>query len=243
VLATGTPTVVVLLAGRPYALGDAVTSAAAIVQTFFPGEAGTRAIAGVLSGRVNPSGRLPVSVPAHPGAQPSTYLAAPLARATEVSNIDPTAAFAFGHGIGYTTFEWTALTHGPASIGVGEAASLAMSIRNTGDRAGTEIVQLYLHDPVASVVRPTQRLLGFARVDLEPGEEIALTVDVPTDLVNFTSRAGQRIVEAGEIVLGLGRSSADIPITHSVELSGDTRVVGHDRELHATFTERGRRGA
>ena len=242
VLATGTPTVVVLLAGRPYALGDAVTSAAAIVQTFFPGEAGTRAIAGVLSGRVNPSGRLPVSVPAHPGAQPSTYLAAPLARATEVSNIDPTAAFPFGHGIGYTSFEWTALPPGAATAPTDGTASLAVSVRNTGSRAGSEIVQLYLHDPVASVVRPTQRLLGFTRVDLEPGEEVALTIDVPADLVNFTSRAGERIVEAGEIVLGLGRSSADIPITHSVELTGETRVVGHDRELHATFTVRGRRG-
>jgi beta-xylosidase len=242
VLATGTPTVVVLLAGRPYALGDAVTSAAAIVQTFFPGEAGTRAIAGVLSGRVNPSGRLPVSIPAHPGAQPSTYLAAPLAQATSVSNIDPTAAFAFGHGIGYTSFEWSPLAHGPAAVPTDGTMSVALSVRNTGDRAGTEIVQLYLHDPVASVVRPTQRLLGYTRVDLEPGEEIALSIEVPADLVNFTSRGGERVVEAGEIVLGLGRSSSDIPITHTVELTGSTRVVGNNRELHPRFTARGRRG-
>src|ERR1035437_2286197 len=106
VLATGTPTVVTLLAGRPYALGTAPVQAAAIVQSFFPGEEGTPAIAGVLSGRVNPSGRLPVSVPSHPGAQPATYLAAPLARKNRVSNIDPGAAFPFGHGLGYTSFEW-----------------------------------------------------------------------------------------------------------------------------------------
>jgi beta-xylosidase len=240
VLATGTPTIVVLLAGRPYALGGAVNGAAAIVQTFFPGEGGTRAIAGVLSGRVNPSGRLPVSVPAHPGAQPSTYLAAPLARASTVSNIDPTAAFAFGHGIGYSSFEWTELTHGPAEVATDGTASLEMSVRNTSDRAGSEIVQLYLHDPVASVVRPTQRLLGFTRIDLEPGEEVAIAVEVPVDLVNFTSRDGHRVIEPGEIVLGLGRSSADIAITHTVQLTGPRRTVGHDRELHARFTARGR---
>ena len=242
VLATGTPTVVVLLAGRPYALGGAVRSAAAIVQTFFPGEAGTRALAGVLSGRVNPSGRLPVSVPAHPGAQPSTYLASPLARASSVSNIDPTAAFAFGHGIGYTTFEWVELSHGPASVATDGTISVGLSVRNTGHRAGAEVVQLYLHDPVASVVRPTQRLLGYTRVDLEPGEEVELTIEVPADLVNFTSRDGERIVEPGAIVLGLGRSSAVIPITHTVQLTGPLRTVGHDRELHARFTAQRRRG-
>ena len=77
------------------------------MQTFFAGEEGTGAIAGVLSGRVNPSGRLPVSIPPRPGAQPSTYLVPPLARANDVSNIDPTAAFAFGHGLGYADFVWS----------------------------------------------------------------------------------------------------------------------------------------
>src|SRR5690606_19834947 len=96
VLATGTPAVVTLLAGRPYALGAAATESAAILQTFFPGEEGTRAISGVLSGRVNPSGRLPVSVPASADARPTSYLAAPLGHRSGVSNIDPTPAFWFG---------------------------------------------------------------------------------------------------------------------------------------------------
>lgn len=235
VLAIGTPTIVVLLAGRPYALGSAVTSAAAIVQTFFPGEEGTPAIAGVLSGRVNPSGRLPVSVPALAGSQPSTYLAAPLARKSGVSNVDTTAAFPFGHGIGYSTFEWTPLSHGPASVATDGTIGLALRVRNIGDRDGTEIVQLYLHDPVASVVRPVQRLLGFCRLDLAAGEEVAVTVSVPADLAGFTGRSGSRVVEPGELVLGFGRSSADIPITHTVQLTGPIRTIGHDRELHATW--------
>ncbi|MDO9590064.1 MAG: glycoside hydrolase family 3 N-terminal domain-containing protein, partial [Microcella sp.] len=109
VLDTGTPVVLVLLSGRPYALGSAPQRAAAIVQTFFPGEEGAAAIAGVLSGRVSPSGRLPVSIPVHAGVQPSTYLAAPLARASDVSNLDPTAAYPFGHGLGYADVVWADL--------------------------------------------------------------------------------------------------------------------------------------
>lgn len=236
VLATGTPTVVTLLAGRPYALGTAPVQAAAIVQSFFPGEEGTPAIAGVLSGRVNPSGRLPVSVPFHPGAQPATYLAAPLARKNRVSNIDPSAAFPFGHGLGYTSFEWFDRGASQGSVPTDGAATLAMAIKNVGSRAGTEVVQLYLHDPHASVVRPVQRLIGYARVELEPGAETIVSATVPADLAAFTGRAGTRIVETGEIVLGFGRSSSDVLIAHTFTLVGQTRTVDHNRALHATFT-------
>ncbi|WDF32001.1 glycoside hydrolase family 3 N-terminal domain-containing protein [Arthrobacter agilis] len=237
VLATSTPAVVTLLAGRPYALGSAVTGAAAIVQAFFAGEEGTAAVAGILSGRVNPSGRLPVSIPASEGTQPSTYLAAPLARSNGVSSIDPTAAFAFGHGIGYTTFDWSAGQHGPGTIGVDGTATLGLRLRNTGDRPGTEIVQIYVHDPVASVVRPVQRLVGFQRVDLKPGESVELSIHVPADVTSFTDRTGKRVVEPGEIVLALGASSTDLRITHSVQLSGEARVVGFDRAFHPIFDE------
>src|SRR5690606_5067979 len=153
VLDAGTPVVLTLLAGRPYYLGRAVDDAAAIVQTFFPGEEGTGAIAGVLSGRVNPSGRLPVSVPASPGAQPSTYLASPLARSTGVSSVRVSAAYPFGHGLSYTSFEWTDAAVESATIGTDGTARLTVTVRNTGSREGAEVVQVYLEDPVASVVR------------------------------------------------------------------------------------------
>ncbi|WP_448003591.1 beta-xylosidase/alpha-l-arabinosidase [Agromyces bauzanensis] len=233
VLATGTPTVVTLLTGRPYALGRAVTGAAAIVQAFFAGEEGAPAIAGVLSGRVNPSGRLPVSIPATPGSQPTTYLAAPLARANGVSNVDPTAAFPFGHGLGYTAFEWESFTGDEHEIDVDGAATVRLRLRNAGDRAGTDVVQLYLHDPVATVVRPVQRLVGYSRVSLEPGEAAEVRFTVPADLASFTGRAGERIVEPGEIVLSAGRSSGDLPFAHTVRLIGATRRVDHTRRLHA----------
>ncbi|MET4157203.1 glycoside hydrolase family 3 N-terminal domain-containing protein [Agromyces sp. PvR057] len=236
VLDAGTPTVLTLLAGRPYVLGTAPERAAGIVQAFFPGEEGTRAVAGILAGRVNPSGRLPVSVPATPGAQPSTYLASTLARRNEVSNIDPTARYPFGHGLGYASFAWSDLLVESGEASTDGAVRMSLTVTNTGDRAGAEIVQLYLHDPVASVVRPVQRLVGFRRVVLEPGASVGLRVEVPADLAAFTGRDGLRVVEPGTLVLGFGRSSADLPLQATVELTGPVRVVDHTRALHPTWS-------
>ena len=232
-LDTGKPVVLVLLTGRPYALGRAAADAAAIVHAFFPGEEGGPVIAGVLSGRVNPSGRLPVSVPATPGAQPSTYLAAPLARSSDVSSIDPTPAFAFGHGLSYSTFDWTdAALSGPAEFGVDGETAVSVTVTNTSGRDGAEIVQLYLHDPVASVVRPVQRLAGFVRVPLASGASARVSFTVPADVASFTGRDGRRIVEPGELELRIGASSTDIRATAGVSLTGTVREVDHTRRLH-----------
>ena len=236
ILDAGTPVILTMLAGRPYALGPATERAAAIVQTFFPGEEGTVAIARVLSGAVNPSGRLPVSVPATPGAQPSTYLASPLARANSVSNIDPAPAFPFGSGIGYSTIAWSGSTVDRQEFPVDGTVTLTLELRNTGDRDAAEVVQLYLHDPVATIVRPVQRLVGFTKVQLAAGESVRLSVRVPADLTAFTGRSGEKIVEPGEIVLGLARSSSDIVFEHSVVLAGQTRTVGLGRALHPVWS-------
>lgn len=235
-LDSGTPVVVTLLAGRPYALGRAADEAAAIVQSFFPGQEGTPAVAGVLGGRINPSGRLPVSVPRLAGAQPSTYLAAPLGRAGGVSNIDPTPAFAFGHGLTYTSFAWSGLTVTEGTTATDGALELAFTVSNTGERTGVEVVQLYLHDPVASVVQPVQRLVGYARVELAPGQTARIGVRAPADLASFTGRDGRRIVEPGELELRLGASSADVRLTARWLLSGPVRRVDHTRELHTRIT-------
>ncbi|WP_455770386.1 beta-xylosidase/alpha-l-arabinosidase [Streptomyces griseoaurantiacus] len=233
----GTPVVTVLLAGRPYALGRAVGESAAIVQSFFPGEEGTHAIAGVLSGRVNPSGRLPVSVPRDPGSQPSTYLGARLAHVSGVSSIDPTPAFAFGHGLSYTRFDWADLVVEAGQAATDGEFALSFTVRNAGDRQGVEVVQLYLHDPVASVVQPVQRLIAYTRVDLEPGEVRRVRITVPADLASFTGRDGRRVVEPGVLELRLAASSADPRLTAEVTLTGAERHVDHTRRLHATVVQ------
>jgi beta-xylosidase len=236
-LDSGTPLVTVLLAGRPYALGRAVDEAAAIVQSFFPGVEGTTALAGVLSGRTNPCGRLPVSVPRGLGAQPTTYLGARLAQASEVSSIDPTPAFGFGHGLSYTSFAWSDLAVDVKETGTDGEVSLSFTVRNTGERHGAEVVQVYLHDHVASVVQPVQRLIGYTRVPLAPGRARRVRMTVPADLASFTGRDGRRVVEPGDLELRLAASSTDPRLTATVTLTGPERYVDHTRRFHAVFVQ------
>ncbi|GAA2949220.1 MULTISPECIES: beta-xylosidase/alpha-l-arabinosidase [Streptomyces] len=232
-IATGVPVVLVLLTGRPYALGRWHGRLGAVVQAFFPGEEGGPAVAGVLSGRVNPSGRLPVSVPQVPGGQPWTYLQPPLGLAGEVSNLDPTPLYAFGHGRSYTTFAWEDGTGGeePAETGTDGSYDVSVTVRNTGEREGAEVVQLYLHDPVASVTRPDMRLIGYQRVAAAPGEAARVTFRFHADLSSFTDRAGRRVVEPGALELRLAASSADVRHTARLTLTGPVRVLGTDRRL------------
>ncbi|MFG2475334.1 glycoside hydrolase family 3 N-terminal domain-containing protein [Streptomyces fagopyri] len=228
---TGVPVVLVLLTGRPYALGRWDGRLGAVVQAFFPGEEGGPAVAGVLSGRVDPSGRLPVSVPRLPGGQPWTYLQPPLGLASEVSNLDPTPLHAFGHGHSYTTFTWEDFRGTDAEIATDGSYDLSLTVRNTGDRDGTEVVQLYLHDPVASVTRPDVRLIGYQRLRLAPGEARRITFGFHADLSAFTDRSGERVVEPGALELRLGASSAETRHTARLSLTGPRRVLGSDRRL------------
>jgi beta-xylosidase len=233
---TGKPVVLVLLAGRPYALGARADRLAAVVQAFFPGEEGGPAVAAVLAGHVNPSGRLPVSVPQRPGGQPATYLAPALGQRTSVTTIDPTARYPFGHGLSYTTFAWENASAGAAEIPTDGTVTVSLTVRNTGERPGTEVVQLYLHDPVAQVTRPVVRLIGYARVALDAGESREVSFRVHADLAAFTGRAGTRIVEPGDLELRLSASSADHRHALPVRLVGPVRTVDHRRKLTADVT-------
>ncbi|MFK0281550.1 glycoside hydrolase family 3 N-terminal domain-containing protein [Streptomyces sp. NPDC090499] len=230
-LTTGVPVVLVLLTGRPYALGRWHGRLGAVVQAFFPGEEGGPAVAGVLSGRVNPSGRLPVSVPRVPGGQPWTYLQPPLGLAGEVSNLDPTPQYAFGHGRSYTAFAWDLVSPDTAEIGTDGSYDVTVTVRNTGDRAGTEVVQLYLHDPVASVTRPDVRLIGYRRMELAVGESRRVTFRFHADLSAFTDREGARVVEPGALELRVAASSAEVRAVTHLRLTGPVRRLGPDRVL------------
>ncbi|MFF4837124.1 glycoside hydrolase family 3 N-terminal domain-containing protein [Streptomyces sp. NPDC001315] len=230
-VATGVPVVLVLLTGRPYALGRWHGRLGAVVQAFFPGEEGGPAVAGVLSGRVNPSGRLPVSVPRVPGGQPWTYLQPPLGLADEVSSLDPTPLYPFGHGRSYTAFAWEDFEGPAAEIDTDGSYDVSVTVRNTGDREGAEVVQLYLHDPVASVTRPDVRLVGYQRLELAPGEARRVTFHFHADLSAFTDRKGRRVVEPGALELRLGVSSTEARHTARLTVTGPVRVLGPDRLL------------
>ncbi len=231
-VAAGRPVVLVTVTGRPYALSDVASGLAAAVQAFFPGEEGAGAIAGVLSGRVVPSGKLPIEMPSSRASEPTTFLHPPLAGRTDVSSVDPTPLFPFGHGLSYTTFEYTDLSISPgATIGTDGAADIGCTVRNTGAVAGAETVQLYLRDPVAQVVRPVRYLAGFARVALEPGQARRVAFRLHADRTAFHGRSGARIVEPGVIEVEIGSSSADLRLAGSLLLDGPERVVGPDRVL------------
>ena len=231
-LETGTPVVVVVVSGRPYALGDVHGRAAGLVQAFMPGEEGGGAIAGILSGRVQPGGKLPVQIPRHAGAQPGTYLQPPLgAENSGVSNLDPTPLFAFGHGASYTTFDVDDLRISDKEPPTDGEFTVSVRVRNTGARAGDEVVQLYLHDVLAQVTRPVRQLVGFARVRLEPGDGVDVRFAVHADRTAFTGRDLRRIVEPGELDVLVGTSAQDLPCRGTVRLTGPVRAVGSDRRL------------
>ncbi|GAB3233186.1 glycoside hydrolase family 3 N-terminal domain-containing protein [Glycomyces halotolerans] len=232
VLATGTPTVLVVVSGRPYALGAFADRAAAIVQAFLPGEEGGEAISGVLSGRINPSGHLPVGVPRIPGGGPGTYLAPPLGQYSEgVSNIDPTPQFPFGHGTSYTEFEYTDLALSADSIAADGELEVAVTVANTGDRAGDDVVQLYLSDEVAQVTRPVKELVGYARVALDAGESKRVVFRLHADRTSFTGRDGDRIVEPGDFSVAVGHSSLDLPLTERFRITGSVRKLDGERVM------------
>jgi beta-xylosidase len=237
-LGTGTPLVVVVVSGRPYALGEVHGRAAGLVQAFFPGEEGASAIAGVLSGRVQPSGKLPVQIPKRPGGQPGTYLQPPLgsSEAAGISTLDPTPLYPFGYGGSYTTFEVDALGISDAEVPTDGEFTVAVRVRNTGPREGDEVVQLYLRDLVAQAARPVKQLAGFARVGLAPGEEVEVRFQMHADRTAYPNRELQWVVEPGDIEVMVGTSAADLPCRGRVRLTGPLRVVGHDRQLVTPVT-------
>jgi beta-xylosidase len=231
-LDTGTPVVLVLLVGRPYELSRQVDRLAAVVCGFYPGEEGAPALADVLSGRIDPSGRLPVGFPAAGANQPSTYLAAQLGRVNDGSSVDPTQLFPFGHGLSYAPASWVSVgQRSPRLWPTGGSFRIEVALRNDVGFPVSEVVQVYLHDPVAEVARPVQLLIAAVRVDLAPEAERSVLIDLHADLTSYTGRNGRRRVEPGEVELRIGASSTDIRATLRLALDGPVREVGHERVL------------
>lgn len=232
-VATGTPVVLVLLTGRPYAIGWALDGEgadgtgprpAAVVQAFFPGEEGAGAIADVLTGAAVPSGRLPVSLPRAAGAQPFTYLHPVLGGPSDVTSTDPTPVRPFGFGLSYTTFAYADLEVDDAVPTDGSFAA-AVTVTNTGDVAGAEVVQLYGRDVLGSVPRPVVQLLGYARVELAPGESRRVRFRVPTTRLAFSDRRLVRVVEPGDVEVWVAAHAGVSPAAPIDDLTGGAIVA------------------
>jgi beta-glucosidase len=226
VKATGKPFAVVLFSGRPLGLEDIVDDASAILQAWFPGVQAGPAVADVVFGKVNPGGKLPVSFPYRVGQVPIHYNHEPTGRPCnkgvkwnsqhrDIPSCDP--LFVFGHGLSYTTFEISDLSLSRQSVSRHGSLTASVKVTNTGTRAGDEVVQLYIGDPVASLSQPVRRLRGFERVTLAPGEERTVTFRLDRSDFGFHDNRGRFVVEPGPIDVYAGNSSkAELKQTFTV---------------------------
>ena len=209
VAATGTPTIVVLVGGSAITM-PWLDDADAVLLAWYPGEQGGHALADVLLGDVNPSGRLPVTFPIAEGQLPLVYNHLPTGRGDDYVDLTGRPLFPFGHGLSYTTFTYSALRVTPDTIAAGDTAVVSVRVRNAGDRAGHEVVQLYVRDVLATVARPVLELAGFARVFLAPGDEREVAFRVGPGQLELLDAGMRRVVEPGTFRVYVGGSSRDI---------------------------------
>jgi beta-glucosidase len=209
VAATGKPAIVVLIGGSAITM-PWLEKPAAVVDAWYPGEAGGDAVADVLFGDYDPAGRLPLTFPITEGQLPLYYNHKPTGRGDDYLDLTGMALFPFGFGLSYTTFEYGGLVIEPAEITTTGTATVRFTVTNTGDRAGDEVAQLYVRDILGSVARPVMELKRFSRIRLQPGERRELSFGIgPIDL-RMLDRAMNWIVEPGVFRIMIGRSSEDI---------------------------------
>ena len=227
VFATGTPTVVVLINGRPLSTRWTSEHVPALVEAWEPGERGGEAVADVLFGNYNPSGRLAISVPRHSGQLPIYYNYKPSKgywikdgwANRGYADMPGTPLYPFGFGLSYTSFQYANLRIEPAEIHPGGEAHVTLDVKNTGDCAGVETVQLYIHEEYAPVSTPVKQLRGFERVALQPGETKTVTMKLtPEDLQLLDIDMHWRVVP-GDFEIMAGKSSADIPLQGKLKVT------------------------
>ena len=223
--ATGTPTVLVLVNGRPLSIRWAAEHVGAIVEAWLPGERGGEAVADVLFGDHEPEGRLPITVPRHVGQLPVAYDHKPSKAywirdgwGKPYADLSPEPLFEFGHGLSYTRFAYANLRVEPAAIHRGGSVVVSVDVANVGTRPGKEVVQLYLRDLVTSVVVPVRRLRGFEKVALGPGETRTVRFTLRPDDLALLDAGLRWTVEPGAFEVAVGSSSREARLTGRFEV-------------------------
>jgi beta-glucosidase len=239
----GKPTVAVVSFGRPQGLTPVIDRLAAVLTAYYGGPHQGVALADALFGVTNPGGKLPITLPRHVGQVPihhgqhygSGY------RRTEADihkgylDMPSTPLFSFGHGLSYTTFEYSQLKLASEKVDVKGELQASLTVKNSGNRRGTEIVQLYAKDTATGVTLPAQQLIGFARVDLEPGASKIVEFVVPLSVLAYTGIEGDLIIEPGPIEVSVGSSSEDIRSSAMFTVTGETRTIrGEERAFLST---------
>ncbi|MCS6827133.1 MAG: glycoside hydrolase family 3 C-terminal domain-containing protein [Caldilinea sp.] len=242
VWATGTPTALVLINGRPPAVNWAAEHVSAILEAWYPGQEGGPAIVAALWGEINPGGKLPVTIPRSEGQIPiyhyhkmgSGYQRPEENTLSQYTDIPITPLYAFGHGLSYTRFEYGNLRIHPAQVDSRGQVEIACDVTNVGERAGDEVVQLYLRDRLARVTRPVQELVGFKRIGLAPGERCTVTFTVEMRQLGFYNHEMRFVVEPGYVDVMVGGGSDDIRLRGEFEITGEVVEVMGER----AFTSR-----
>jgi len=215
VVKTGKPTIVVLMTGSAVT-GDWINRVPAIIQAWYPGQEGGKAIAEVLFGDYNPGGRLPFTWPRYVGQLPLYYNYKPTGRGYDYIDMSGKPLFPFGHGLSYTRFEYSNLEVKKESDE--GSFEISLDVTNVGEREGDEVVQLYVHDPIASVARPVKELKRFQRITLKPRETKRVVFKLTADDLAFYDTNMRRIVEPGEFKIMVGASSEDIRLQASLNI-------------------------
>lgn len=206
---TGVSTIVVLVGGRPLSVNWIAQNVQALVQAWEPGSLGGRALANILTGKVNPSAKLPISIPRHSGQIQMIYNHKPSQYFHKYIDGPSTPLYPFGFGLSYTRFDYSDLKLSHARISAMDSFTASLELTNVGNREGTEVVQLYIRDVYSSATRPVKELKDFARVTLKPGEKKTVTFTVTPDKLAYWNRNMQYGVEKGEFEIMVGSSSQD----------------------------------
>lgn len=217
IYAAGTPTVLVLSNGRPLTINWANKHVPAIVEAWFPGEFGGDAIADVLFGDYNPAGKLPITFPKSVGQIPMNFPAKRASQAKGLARVDG-VLYPFGHGLSYTTFGYSNLKIFPEKLGSAGQIKISVEVKNIGDVAGDEVVQLYIRDMVSSVITFEKALRGFKRISLKPGESRIVEFTIGPEHLELYDRNGKWVVEPGEFKVMVGSSSEDIRLEGIFEI-------------------------
>ncbi len=227
--ATGKPVIVVLMAGRPLIFEEIANKAQSVVYAWWLGAEGGNAIANVLFGDYNPSGKLPVTFPRSVGQIPLSYAGystgRPVKNPRDIKyksayiDLPNTPKYAFGHGLSYTTFKYGNLKISDTKIKKNQVLQISFDLSNTGRYMGEEVVQLYLQDPIASVARPLKELKDFQKVMLKPGETKTITFKIDSDKLSFYNPQLKWVAEAGKFNIMIGSASDDIRLSSSFELT------------------------
>lgn len=210
IAATGTPVVVLLVGGSAITMSDWMDEVGSIVQLWYPGEAGGEALAELLFGDYSPAGRLPITFPVFEGQLPLVYNHKPTGRGDDYMDLTGKPLFPFGFGLSYTTFAYEDINLGRQTISKSDSSWISVKVTNTGKVAGDEVVQLYLRDELASLVRPVRELKGFQRIHLKPGESKTVTFHITPEMLSMYDLHLNKIVEPGTFRFMFGASSSDI---------------------------------